>query len=141
MPSLKKVRDEAWKFYQEWRKGKTYSPALKTEIRISLKGWAHLSGSDRAKRKRTYKDAYRRYKLLPYAREIIETSTTIQNITEKRGRKYYALEAVVEVSYNDKKENRKIRVILIEDKLGDKIFYSVMDRRIKNERSSSGSKQ
>lgn len=137
MSSLKKVRDEAWKFYQEWRKEKTYSPAFKSEIRISLKGWTHLSGSDRAKRKRTYKDAYRRYKLLPYAKEIIETSTTIQNITEKRGRKFYALEAVVEVSYNDKKENRKIRVILIEDKLGNKIFYSVMDRRIKNERSSS----
>ncbi|MDP3758622.1 MAG: hypothetical protein Q8Q86_02790 [Candidatus Daviesbacteria bacterium] len=129
---MKKVRMEAWEFYQKWRKQKTYSPALKTEVRVSLKGWAHLSGSDKVRRKRTYQDAYRRYKLLPYAKEIIETSTTIQNITEKRKRKFYALEAIIKVSYNDKKENRKIKVILIEDQLGNKIFYSVMDRRIKN---------
>lgn len=58
---------------------------------------------------------------------------SIQNITEKGNRKFYALEAIIKVSYNDKKENRKIKVILIEDKLGNKIFYSVMDRRIKNE--------
>lgn len=98
-----------------------------------MKGWAHLSSSDKARRKRTHQDAYRRYKLLPYAKEIIEKSTTIQNITEKGNRKFYALEAVVEVSYKDKKENKKIKVILIEDQLGNKIFYSVMDRRIKNE--------
>lgn len=133
MPNLKKVRQEAWEFYQEWRKEKTYSPALKSEVRISLKGWAHLSGSDKARKKRTYQDAYRRYKLLPYAKEIIETSTTIQNITQKRERKFYALEAVVELAYKGKKENRKIRVVLIEDHLENKIFYSVMDRRIKNE--------
>ncbi len=132
MPSLKKVRKEAWEFYQRWRKEKTYSPALKSEVRVSLKGWAHLSGSDKVRRKRTHQDAYRRYKLLPYAKEIIETSTTIQNITEERKRKFYALEAIIKVSYNDKKENRKIKVILIEDRLGNKIFYSVMDRRIKD---------
>lgn len=131
MPSLKKVRQEAWEFYQKWRKHKTYSPAFKSEVRISLKGWAHLSGSDKARKKRTHKDAYRRYKLLPYAKEIIETSTTIQNITEKRNRKFYALEAVTKVTYNSQEEDRKIRVVLIEDHLGNKIFYSVMDRRIK----------
>lgn len=133
MPGLKKVKQEAWEFYQKWRKQKTYSPALETEIRVSLKGWAHLSGSDKARKRRTHKDAYRRYKLLPYAKEIIKTSTTIQNITEKGNRKFYALEAVMKVSYNHKEENRKIRVVLIEDNLGNKIFYSVMDRRIKNE--------
>ncbi len=131
MPSFKKVKDEAWIFYQEWRKEKTYSPALKNEIRISLLGWKHLSGSDKARKRRTYQDAYRRYKLLPFAKEIITTSTTIQNITTKRNRKFYALEAVLKVSYDGKKEDRKIRVILIEDKLQNKIFYSVMDRRIK----------
>ncbi len=78
-----------------------------------------------------FQNAYRRYKLLPHAKEIIKTSTTIQNITEKGNRKFYALEAVLEVSYNSKKEDRKIRVILIEDSLGNKIFYSVMDRRMK----------
>ncbi|TSC88091.1 MAG: hypothetical protein G01um10147_322 [Microgenomates group bacterium Gr01-1014_7] len=131
MPNLRKVRQEAWEFYQKWRTEKTYSPAFKSSIRVSLRGWNHLSGSDKARKSRTCKDAYRRYKLLPHAKEIIKTSTTIQNITQKGTRKFYALEAVVEIAYNGKKENRKIRVILIEDKLGDKIFYSVMDRRLK----------
>lgn len=71
--------------------------------------------------------------MLPYAKEIIETSTTIQNITEKRNRKFYALEAVTKVTYNGQEEDRKIRVVLIEDNLGNKIFYSVMDRRIKKQ--------
>lgn len=132
MPGLKKVREEAWKFYQQWRKEKTYSPALECEIRISLKAWAHLSGSDKSRKRRTSQDAYRRYKLLPFAKEIIAKSTTVQNITEKNNRKFYALEAMIEVSYNGQSENRKIRVVLIEDKLGNKIFYSVMDRRVKN---------
>lgn len=128
MPSLKKVREQAWEFYQRWRKQKTYSPAFKSEVRISLKGWWHISGSGKA-RKRTYQDAYRRYKLLPYAKKIIETSTTIQNISEKGGIRFYALEAITTVKYKTKEENRKIRVILIEDRAGNKIFYSVMDRK------------
>lgn len=132
MPSLKDVREKAWRFYQIWRKEKTHSHALKANIRVSLLGWKHLSGSDRARKKRTYQDAYRRYKLLPYAKKIIKTSTTIQNITENRDRTFYALEAIMPVKYNDKTEYRKIRVVLIEDKLGNKIFYSVMDRRFRN---------
>ena len=132
MPSLKKIRITAWEFYQKWRQEKTYSPALNCIVRVSLMGWNHLSGSDKARKKRTYQDAYRRYKLLPYAKKIITTSTTIQNITNKGGRKFYALEAVVLVSYNGKKEERKIRVVIREDNQGNKIFYSVMDRRINN---------
>lgn len=133
MPKLKEVREKAWKFYQKWRKETTYSPALKSNVRVSLLGWKHLSGSDKARKRRTYQDAYRRYKLLPFAKKIIKASTTIQNITTKRDRKFYALEAVLPVNYNSTQEYRKIRVVLIEDKLKNKIFYSVMDRRVKKQ--------
>ena|SRR3989344_50638 len=128
MPSLKKVKQEAWDFYQKWRKEETYSPAFKSTIRVSLIGWKHISPFGGI-RKRTYQDAYRRYKLLPHAKEIIEKSTTIQNVVEKGGRKFYALEAMVKVAYKNNPEDRKVRVILVEDKLGNKVFFSVMDRK------------
>jgi hypothetical protein len=130
MPSIKQAKQEAWEFYSKWRTSKTYSPALKTEVRISLMGWRHITGATGAK-KRTLHDTFRRLKLLPYAKQIIETSTTIQNVTEKYGRTFYALEAMVMVKENGKEALRKVRVILIEDKQGNKVFYSVMDKKQK----------
>ncbi len=61
MPNLKQVKQEAWKYYKKWRKVKTYSPALQSEVRISLMGWRHITGATGAK-KRTYHDTYRRIK-------------------------------------------------------------------------------
>lgn len=57
-----------------------------------------------------------RLKFLPYAKQIIETSTTIQNITTKGKRTFYALEAMIAVKENDKDDLGKVRVILVEDK-------------------------
>jgi hypothetical protein len=131
MTTLKKVKLEAWKFYDAWRNKKTYSIALKSDVRISLMGWKHISGATGAK-KRTYQDTYRRMKLLPYAKEIIEKSTTIQNVTTKGKRTFYALEAVVMVKHNGNETLRKIRVIIVEDKNKNKIFYSVMDKKQKS---------
>jgi len=45
MGKLKKVKQEAWEFYDSWRKVKSYSPALQSEVRISLLGWRHISGA------------------------------------------------------------------------------------------------
>jgi len=125
------IRDTAWKYYNKWRKTQSYSPALKTEIKISLKGWRHISGAT-GNKKRALSDITRRFKLLPKAKEIIETSTTIQNVTQKGKRTFYALEAMVMVKENNKKALRKVRVILIEDIRGNKVFYSVMDKKQKN---------
>jgi len=131
MPSFKKEIQLAKTWYDKWRKRKTYSPALKSNVRISLKAWNHLVGNQGHK-KRSFKDKYRRMKLLKYAEQIITTSTTVQNITVKHGIKYYALEAMIEVNISkNQKEFRKVRVIIYEDKKGDKIFYSVMDKRQK----------
>ena len=128
MATLKKVKEKAWKFYCSWRKVKTYSPALESEIRISLKGWRHLSGATGYK-KRSAKDVYRRLTLLPYAKKIIEKSTTIQNVTVKNGTTFYALEAVIPVNKDGKTGLRKVRVILVEDKAKNRIFLSIMDRK------------
>ncbi|MFH0937503.1 MAG: hypothetical protein V1808_04395 [Candidatus Daviesbacteria bacterium] len=130
MAKLKKFKQEAWTFYQKWRKEKTYCPALKCNIRISLLGWRHISGATGTK-KRTFGDTYRRMKLLSYAKEIIEKSTTVQNITSGKGKTYYALEAMVNVKENNAVSLRKVRVILVEDKNKNKIFYSVMDKKQK----------
>lgn len=135
---MKKVKQEAWEFYDSWRKVKSYSPAFRNEVRISLLGWRHITGATGAK-KRTFKDTYRRLKLLPYAKQIIETSTTVQNVTTKGKRTFYALEAMLMVKEDDKKDFRKVRVILIEDKKRNKIFYSVMDKKQKdNKHKKSG---
>ncbi len=130
MPNIKKIKKKAWKFYNKWREMKTYSPALQSEIRISLKGWKHISGATGAK-KRTIYDTYRRLKLLPYAKQIIETSTTIQNVTIKGEKTFFVLEAMIKIEENGHEVLRKIRVILIEDKMKNKIFYSVMDKKQK----------
>lgn len=134
MSKVKKVKQEAWEFYDSWRKVKSYSPALQSEVRISLLGWRHIAGATGAK-KRTYADTYRRFKLLPYAKQIIETSTTVQNVSTKRKRTFYVLEAMMEVEENGKKDFRKVRVILVEDKQKNKVFYSVMDKKQKEKRS------
>jgi hypothetical protein len=131
MRKQNQIRDTAWKYYSKWRKTQSYSPALKAKIKISLKGWRHISGAT-GNKKRALSDITRRFKLLPKAKEIIETSTTIQNVTKKGKRTFYALEAMVMVEENNKKALRKVRVILIEDIRGNKIFYSVMDKKQKN---------
>lgn len=106
MSKMKKVKEEAWAFYDSWRKVKSFSPALQSEIRISLLGWRHISGATGAK-KRTFNDVYRRLKLLPLAKQIIETSTTMQNITTRGDRIFYAIEAMIAVKENDKEEFKK----------------------------------
>lgn len=130
MGKLKKFKQEAWEFYQKWRGQKTHCPALKCDIRVSLMGWRHISGATGAK-KRTFNDTYRRMKLLPYAKEIIEKSTTVQNITVRNGKTFYVLEAMVVVKDDGSKSLRKVRVILVEDKNKNKVFYSVMDKKQK----------
>ncbi len=130
MNTLEKLKTQTWKFYNKWRKAKTYSPALQSEVRVSLMGWRHITGATGAK-KRTHQDTYRRLKLLPFAKEIIEKSTTIQNVTIKGNRTFYALEAMIMIKQDDNEMLRKIRVILIEDSKKNKIFYSVMDKKQK----------
>lgn len=129
---MKDAKKEAWDFYSTWRGAVTYSPALRCEVIISLLGWNHLLGN-MGQRKRHGKDVYRRLKLLPFAKEIIEKSTTIQDIIVKNDITYFALEAIpyekymTKLEHGDHQRYRKIRVIIVEDRKGNKAFLSVMD--------------
>ena len=129
MPSYFDELKKAKAFYDIWRKEITYSPALKCNVQVSLKGWYHITGSTGSK-KRSINDKYRRIKLLPIAKDILLKATTVQNITVKHKRKYFAIESMEEITINNTKQLCKVRVLLIEDKNGNKIFYSVMDKKI-----------
>jgi len=127
--NVKKAQNEAWKLYDSWRKvGGINCPAFRRKINISLLGWRHLIGATGHK-KRTSDDTYRRLKLLPYVKKIIENSKLIQNVRRKNGKIYYALEGMLEVEEMGIKNLRKIRVIIVEDYKGNKIFLSVMDKK------------
>ena len=124
----KDFKQKAYELYDKWRKEEIYCPAFAANVRFSLKGWRHLVGSTGSK-KRRLTDVYRRLKLLPYAREIIEKSTTIQNAEKRGSQMFYALEAVVVVGEKGDRSPRKVRVIFEEDRQGNKIFLSVMDKK------------
>ena len=126
----KTFKKQALNFYKQWQKEKSYCPALKEKIIISTLGWHHITGQSGAK-KRTWNDIYRRLKLLPLAKEIINCSTTIQNITLKDGITYYILEAIKLITIDKTKNWTKVRVIIIESDKQKKTFLSVMDRKIK----------
>lgn len=129
MPStFRNAKKKALQFYKSWRATPVYCPAFGSKVKISLVGWNHIAGVTGHK-KRSYTDIHRRFLLLPYAKQVIENSSTVQNITHKKGKKYFILEAMLPVNLNKILEYRKVRVILLEDKKGEKIFYSVMDRR------------
>lgn len=130
MPSLKKLKRQSRIFYNQWRKRKTFCPALNSEVKITLKGWRHISGATGYK-KRSICDTYRRLMLLPHAETIITKSTTIQNIITRKGVTYYALEAMINVTEKGRTILKKVRTILVEDKMKNKIFYSVMDKKNK----------
>jgi hypothetical protein len=130
MPSLKKVKQQAKVFYDAWRKTGSFCPAFNSKIVVSLKGWRHITGATGSK-KRNRDYAYRRLMLLPYAKQITERSTTVQNVSIKHKIEYNVLEAMVAVKEGGKSSKRKVRVVFVKDKAGKLIFYSVMDKKTK----------
>lgn len=129
--NLQKAKNEAWKLYESWRKTGINSPALKCKIRFSLLGWRHLIGASGHKKRTSY-STYRKLKLLPYAKTIIEQSRLIQNIRKTGYRTYYAIEGMVEVEEDGIKDFRKVRVVIVDDYQNNMIFYSVMDKKERN---------
>lgn len=126
---MRQAKVKALKYYKRWRSQKTYCPALKENIRVSLRGWCHITGATGHK-KRVVGDVYRRLKLLPHAKAIIKKSSTIQDIIKKNGNIYFVLEAVKPVKEKGITQFRKVRVVLVEDKkTKEKVFLSVMDKK------------
>lgn len=111
------------------RETRTYSPALKKNVRFTRQGWEHITG--RGRHKRTLRDVYRRLKLLPYARRIITVMPLVQDKRRRGGVVFYALEGVVQMTEKKRSEDRKVRIILKEDRAGTVGFYSIMDKKTK----------
>jgi uncharacterized protein YlzI (FlbEa/FlbD family) len=128
MPSIKSEKDKAWLIYSSWRVGPSFCPALKSNVLFTLKGWNHLVRPG-GMSKRTPGDLYRRLKILRFAKEIVEKSTTIQGIKIKNGINYFVLESVEQVMDKGLKEFKKIRVIIYKDKAENYKFLSVMPKK------------
>lgn len=136
MSSLNLLKSEMWVFYDKWRKAGSFCPAFNESIVISLKGWNHILGQSGYKKRNTG-DVFRRLSLLPHAKHIIENSHTIQNKKFKGEGKFkrvfYTLEALVNDLEKGQLVEKKVRVILIEDNKGKKIFLSVMSKDIQKD--------
>ena len=129
MANIKKEIAAGWNLYHRWRSQKTFSPALKKQVLFTRQGWEHITGRD--DKKRTAGDVYRRLKLLPHARGIINKMPLVQNKRRKGNNTFYALEAMIDIKDGDKVSERKIRVVLKEDKVGAVRFFSIMDKKQK----------
>lgn len=129
MASIKKEIDKAWKMYNRWRNQKIVSPALKKQVMFTRQGWEHITGRD--DKKRTLADIYRRLKLLPHAKTIISKMPLVQNKRKRGQNTFYALEAVIQIKQSERLIDRKIRVVLKEDKIGFVRFFSIMDKKQK----------
>ena len=81
--------------------------------------------------KRTPGDLYRRLKVLRFAKNIIEKSTTIQGMKIKNGINYFVLESMEEIIDKGLAEFVKIRVIIYKDKAENYKFLSVMPKKTK----------
>ena len=130
MGILREDKENGWLIYSSWRVGPSRCPALNKDVYFTLKGWNHLIRPGGMKR-RDPKDLHRRLAVLPLAKQIIEKSTTIQNITRKGKTNYFVLEAMMPIKEKGLATYKKVRVILYEDRAGVIKFLSVMPRRQK----------
>lgn len=119
----------AWRRYKRWREIRTYSPALKKNVQFTRQGWEHITGQNH--RKRRLRDIERRLKLLPYARRIITVMPLVQDKRRRGNIIFYALEGMIQMTKKQRMEDRKIRIILKEDRAGIIRFYSIMDKKTK----------
>ncbi len=112
---LEKIQNNAWKYYQGWRKIGSMCPAFNGEhIYVTRLGWNHLVSP---RKKRTVREKIRRFKALPLARRLIERSTTYQEHRTEKGISFWALSAHM--------DGQKIKVIL-SSKNKKKYFLSVI---------------
>ncbi len=130
MPSIKSEKGIAWLIYASWRTSPSFCPALKSNVFFTLKGWNHLIRPG-GMTKRTPGDLYRRLKVLRFAKNIIEKSTTIQGMKIKNGINYFVLESMEEIIDKGLAEFVKIRVIIYKDKAENYKFLSVMPKKTK----------
>lgn len=112
---FKKTQQRAWKFYYQWRKTGSKSPAFGGEmIYVSRLGWDHLLDP---RKKRSKIEKIRRFKALSLAKKLIEQSTTYQEHRTDRDISYWAFVAFL--------DGQKIKVV-ISARNKKKYFLSVI---------------
>ena len=115
---MSKLLKESWNYYKVWMKESSYSPALKSEIKITRLAWDHIVRGNKSS-PRSFKDKARRLNILKSVRYIILNCKDLSKTT-KEGFVYYELKQTI------KKD--KIKVIIREDQKGNKVLYSWMKK-------------
>ncbi len=100
---IQTVKNKYLAQYQLWKK--VYCHALKADVYFTNWGWGHLAQETK---KRTDVEAEARLKLLPLAKHLIETTTTIQAKRFQDFHNYYEFNALI--------GGIKLVVIVIENK-------------------------
>jgi hypothetical protein len=116
MSDIEKAQRAAWRWYKQWRKRGCYSPVLKSEIRISEKGWRHIKGQAMGS-KRNPHDMHYRFLILPLAEEVITTAAGYTTSHKAQG-SFVILEKSI--------RGDVFRVVLIDDARVGLIFLSIM---------------
>lgn len=107
---VQKTKEHYFSVYQSW--GKVHCPALGKDILFTNWGWDHISQI----KKRTRREKIERLKLLPLAKKLLETTTTVQGKRFQDYHDHYEFIALM--------DGTKIRVLVVEDKK-KYYFYSV----------------
>lgn len=115
-PDIKK----AWEFYNQWRETNSYCPALQSKVNMSRRGWNHIM-----KNERPFKDKIRRAKILELAKDIIEATTTVQDVRINKGLSFISFEHIFDLFGKE-----KILVVIETRDFITYRFLSVMKRKI-----------
>jgi len=112
---FEKIQSQAKEYYKRWSRDGSFSPALQEKISVTRFGWNHLIDP---RKRRTKIQKIKRFKALPLARKLIETSSTYQEHRYDKGTNYYAF--VAEIGGN------RIKAVVSSKGKGTKIFLSVI---------------
>ncbi len=117
------IKQQAYKKYKKINQ--VYCPYLKDKISFNSQGFWHMIYTARNK-KRPRSVQLLRFKLMPYAVQIVKITTTLQEVEKIRRKRiiYFGFIAII--------EGWKIKVIVKKVGRGKPIFWSVIPNWITN---------
>lgn len=114
---FEKLQEQAANFYfNKWQGNERICPALGEKVYVTRLGWNHLLNPPKHRGK---SDKVERLRIIPLAKKLLETTTTIQE-KRRRGQFYfYGIEATM--------DGTRLRVVVSsKGPKGKKYFYSVI---------------
>ena len=102
--------DRYSKNYKSWKD--VYCPALETKVYFTNKGWEHLFEG----KKRSRVEVLERVRLLPFAKKLLEITTTVQNKRFQDFHQHYTFTA-----FTEGVKGTKIEVVVVEDR--KKVYF------------------